>query len=258
MKMNKIALLSVICMLFGFYAFSESEGEKAFRMNNPALAAELLRQEIELKTASKTAYNYLGLAYYQLGQYEKSVEAFKLGLETQGTNKKIIAFNQGNAYYAMNDYANAAKCYTLTITADPKYTQALLNRANAYLMLADYDKCIADYERFLILEPYDSQRQQIEEVLALLRKEKARIEEEKRIAEEEAARIAEEEARLQEEIARQKAEEERIEAERRAAEAERRRKLLEDVANSLQDTDSANMSAGSGDLLDFDYESELD
>lgn len=258
MKMNKTALLSVLCMLFGFYAFSESEGEKAFKMNNPALAAELLRQEIELKTASKIAYNYLGLAYYQLGQYEKSVEAFRLGLETQGTNKKIIAFNQGNAYYAMNDYANAAKSYTLTITADPKYTQALLNRANAYLMLADYDKCIEDYERFLILEPYDPQRPQIEELLALLRKEKVRIEEEKRIAEEEAARIAEEEARMQEELARQKAEEERLEAERRAAEAERRRKLLEDVANSLQDTDSTNMSAGSGDLLDFDYESELD
>lgn len=258
MKKKKIALLSVLCLLLGFYAFPESEGEKAFKMNNPALASELLRQEIELKTASKTAYNYLGLAYYQLGQYEKSVEAFRLGLETPGTNKKIIAFNQGNAYYAMNDYENAAKSYTLTITADPKYTQALLNRANAYLMLADYDKCIADYERFLILEPYDSQRPQIEEVLALLRKEKVRIEEEKRIAEEEAARIAEEEARLQEELARQKAEQERIEAERRAAEAERRRKLLEDVANSLQDTDSANMSAGSGDLLDFDYESELD
>ncbi len=158
----------------------------------------------------------------------------------------------------MNDYESAAKCYSLTITADSKYTHALLNRANAYLMLANYDKCIADYERFIILEPNDPQKPQIEELLALLKREKARIEEEERIAAEEAARIAEEEARMKEELERQRIEKEKEEAERRAAEAERRRKLLEDVANSLQDTDSANMSAGSGELLDFDYESELD
>lgn len=258
MRKFNYSLLFVLSMLLGGMVFAESEGEKAFKMNNPALAAELLSQEIEANTASKTAYNYLGLAYYQLGQYEKSVEAFGLGLETQGTNKKILAFNQGNAYYAMNDYDSAAKCYSLTITADPKYTQALLNRANAYLMLANYDKCIADYERFIILEPNDPQKPQIEELLALLRREKARIEEEERIAAEEAARIAEEEARMKEELERQRIEKEKEEAERRAAEAERRRKLLEDVANSLQDTDSANMSAGSGELLDFDYESELD
>ena len=258
MRKFNYSLLFVLCMLISSKVFAESEGEKAFKMNNPALAAELLSQEIEANTASKTAYNYLGLAYYQLGQYEKSVEAFGLGLETQGTNKKILAFNQGNAYYAMNDYESAAKCYSLTITADSKYTQALLNRANAYLMLANYDKCIADYERFIILEPNDPQKPQIEELLALLKREKARIEEEERIAAEEAARIAEEEARMKEELERQRIEKEKEEAERRAAEAERRRKLLEDVANSLQDTDSANMSAGSGELLDFDYESELD
>lgn len=258
MKKSKILVLLFLIFQINSLVFSESDGEKAFKSNNPTLAVELLQQEIDANTASKTAYNYLGLAYYQLGNYTKSVEAFSLGLAVSGTNKKIIAYNQGNSYYAMNDFKKAADSYSLTITADPKYTKALLNRANAYLMLADYDKCIADYEKFLLLEPEDPQRPQIEELLALLRKEKVRLEEEQRIAQEEAARIAEEEARMREELERQQAEKEKEEAERRALEAERRRKLLEDVANSLQETDSANMSAGSGDLLDFDYESELD
>ena len=86
---------------------------------------------------------------------------------------------------------------------------------------------------------------------------------------EEAERLAEEERRMQEELARQKEDEERLEAERKAEEerlaeikrqeeAERRRKLLEDVANSLQNTDSTNMTSGTEDLIDYDYESELD
>ncbi len=59
-------------------------------------------------------------------------------------------------------------------------------------------------------------------------------------------------------MARQKAEQEALEAERKAAEEERRRKLLEDVANSLQQTDTTNMTAGAEDVLDYDYESELE
>ncbi len=78
-----------------------------------------------------------------------------------------------------------------------------------------------------------------------------------RLAEEQ-KRLEEENKRLQEEMARQKAEQEALEAERRAAEEERRRKLLEDVANSLQQTDTTNMTAGAEDVLDYDYESELE
>ena len=279
--MKRTALLIALILLsFTYNLFSDTEGEKAFKANNPSLAVILLEQEITEGKASVSAHNFLGLAYYQLGNYEKSVEAFAKGMKASGTNKKILSYNQGNSYYAMQDYENAIKAYSLTLTADPKYTQALLNRANANLMYKDYDNAILDYEKFIIMEPLDEQRPQIEELLALLRKEKARLDEEARIAAEEAARLAEEEARLQEELERQRLERERLEeearlereriereerlarekeeAERRAIEAERRRKLLEDVANSLQDTDSANMSAGAGELLDFDYESELD
>ena len=136
-------------------------------------------------------------------------------------------------------------------------------------MAQKYPETIADYERFIIMEPQDPQKPAIEELLALLKQEVARREEEERLAAEEAARIAEEEKRMAEELARQKEEEERLEAERRAEEerlaeirrqeeAERRRKLLEDVANSLQNTDSTNMKSGTEDLIDYDFESELD
>ena len=44
----------------------------------------------------------------------------------------------------------------------------------------------------------------------------------------------------------------------RKAEDERRKKLLEDVANSLQSSDSTNLTSGAEDLIDYDLEGELD
>ena len=262
-------LIAVLFLISGSFIFAETEGEKLFKSNKPTEAALFLEEEINNGTASSAAYNYLGLAYYQTGDYQKSVDAFAKGLKVPATNKKILSFNQGNAYYAMGDYDNAAKSYTLALSADPKFSQALLNRGNAYLMAQRYNETISDYERYIIMEPEDVQRPKLEQMLALLNQELVRQEEEAKIMAEEAERLAEEERRMAEELARQKAEEERLEAERKAEEerlaelkrqeeAERRRKLLEDVANSLQNTDSTNMTSGSEDLIEYDYESELD
>ena len=42
------------------------------------------------------------------------------------------------------------------------------------------------------------------------------------------------------------------------ADDERRKKLLEDVANSLQGSDSTNLTSGAEDLIEYDLEGELD
>lgn len=274
--MKKIFFVLVIFIFFNFSAFSQTEGEKAFTENRPLDATVLLESEIENGTASADAYNFLGLSYYQLGNYEKSVEVFENGLKVPKTNKKILAYNEGNSYYAMQKYSEAARSYSLAFSADSTFSKALLNRANAYLMAEEFQSALSDYEKYIELEPEDEQKEQILLMIEALKKEIERREEEAKIAALEAERQAEEEKRLAEEMERIKAEEERIaaeekakkeadeaelrriEEEKKAAEAERRRKLLEDVANSLQNTDSTNMSAGTEDLIDYETEGELD
>lgn len=273
--MKKIFVL-IMSIVVASVCYGETEGDKLFKTNQPEAAVPVLEKEIAEGTNSYEAYNYLGLANYQLGKLEESVEAFGKGLKVPGTNKKILSFNQGNTYFAMGEYGEAAKAYSLTISSDPEYTKALLNRANAYLMAKDYEKTIEDYEKYLQLEPEDEQKENIEEILALLRQELVRLEEEAKLRAAEEARLAEEEAKFAAEMERQRIEQEKrdeearlarekeeaerraIEEEKRAQEAERRRKLLEDVANSLQQTDSTNLSSGAEDLIDYDYESELD
>ncbi len=274
--MNKKLFIFLVSICFFNFIFAETEGEKAFKENRPSDAIILLEKEINDGTSSTNAYNFLGLSYYQLGNFEKSVEIFEKGLEIPGTNKKILAFNQGNSYFAMKKYQDAIKKYSLAFSADSNFTKALLNRANAYLMANELQSSLNDYEKYIILEPEDSQKEEILLMIDALKKELERRLEEEKIAALEAEKRAEEEKRLQEEMARIKAEEERIaaeekakreaeeaerlriEEEKRAIEAERRRKLLEDVANSLQNTDSTNMSAGTEDLIDYETEGELD
>lgn len=267
--MYKKLKLFAFVLLIGSLCFAQSEGEKAFVENRPEDAVILLEGEIEAGTASAASYNYLGLSYFQLGNYDKSVEAYQKGLGVAGTNKKVLAYNQGNSYYAKKDYTAAANSFSLALTADSTFYNALLNRANAYLMGNKLSEALVDYKRYILLVPQDPQKDSITLLISALETEIADRQLAAEAAEREAQRIAEEERRMKEEIAKREAEEQarreaeeaerqRVEAERKAAEAERRRKLLEDVANSLQNTDSTNMSAGAEDLINFDQEAELD
>mgnify|MGYP003441915246 CR=1 FL=1 len=85
---------------------SVSPGEKLFLENKPRDAVILLEGEINQENVNPKLFNYLGLAYYQIGEYDKSVAVFAKGLSTPGTNKKILSFNQRNYYFAIKDYKN--------------------------------------------------------------------------------------------------------------------------------------------------------
>lgn len=287
MKEIRSFMIVLLFLSTASFMFAESMGEKAFKENRPEEAVKLIEEEVAAGDASAAAYNYLGLAYSQLGNYEKSIDAFKRGLSTPGTNKKLLAYNQGNSYFAIKNYNDAAKSYSMALAADPTYYSALLNRANAYLMAGSYKVAVEDYEKYISVLPEDPQREEIERLISALSGELKRIEEEERFAALEAERIAEEERLLAEEMERQRiaeekriererlereeqerkerlereakeAEERRIAEEKRAAEAERRRKLLEEVANSLQNADSTNMSSGAEDIIDYEQDAELD
>lgn len=258
MAMKKNIFVSGILFLALAGAFCESEGERLFKTNNPGGAVSLLEKDISAGNVSADTYNFLGLAYFQLGQYDKAIDAFERGMNSSVANRKLLSFNEGNVAYSAGNYSKAESCYSLALAASPDFYSALLNRANTRLMLKKYSDCLVDYKRFVAEQPDDPQTPEIKRLIAYLEQEIQRQEEEAVRLAEEQRRLEEENKRLQQEMARQKAEQEALEAERKAAEEERRRKLLEDVANSLQQTDTTNMTAGAEEVLDYDYESELE
>ena len=93
-KLKRISpiILAASCLLFSLPLFgqNEREGMRLFEMNKGAEAIAFLEADIEGGNPLPEEYNYLGLAYYQMGNYEKSVAAFKKGCSAKGTNKKIL------------------------------------------------------------------------------------------------------------------------------------------------------------------------
>ena len=160
---------------------SLSRGESLFKENNAADAVQILEYEIMNGQISVNSYNFLGLGYYQLGEYDKSLDAFRRGLKAQPDNSKILSYNMGNTYYALKDYAAAASCYSDAIKADPLFYDALLNRANALLMAGQLVSAKEDYIDFLAKCPDNPQHERIELLIKALEEEIARREEEARL-----------------------------------------------------------------------------
>ena len=401
----KLKRFAFICLIFAVShltaqpqsataASGLSRGESLFKENNAKDAVQVLEYEILNGQLSDNTYNFLGLGYYQLGEYDKSLDAFKRGLKAQPENKKLLSYNMGNTYYAIKEYKLAAECYSDAIQAEPLFYEALLNRANALLMAGQLVSAKEDYQEFIAKCPDDPQKERIELLLQALEEEIARREEEARLlaeqnkaqweeydgnlaekkqsaftpdweqiesileneqkskdnpewerihnenpgpvtdgnasekvvleddgngsgaweefenegtaaipsekieeevevdwlifsdedldemkelereSREEHERWLEDERRRNQEIAnrealaKQREQEQSLEEERRLreqlledmrkSEDERRKKLLEDVANSLQGTDSTNLTSGAEDLIEYDLEGELD
>ncbi len=252
------------------------KGYELFSKNNPQEAIIWFQQALVETSVHPLTYNYLGLCYYQTGQFQKSLDTFILGTQVVETDKRLLYYNAGNTCFAMGLFDRAEEMYTYALAADPGFSSAVLNRANAHMKQSDYEAAAADYSRYLLLDPESDQKQQIELLLALLEKEAAAKAAEAERARQESERLASQNERIFQQqmqyAAEQAAREEQARAEaeiraaeqaaadeaRRLAEEERRRKLLEEIAQSLADNDSEGVSVGTEGIIDYEYEEELD
>ncbi|MDD7612433.1 MAG: hypothetical protein PUJ82_16120 [Spirochaetales bacterium] len=183
-KKNNLFLLIFILMEFGNFCFAQSLGEKLFKENNPKDAVQVLENEILNGQISANTYNFLGLGYYQIGEYEKSVDAFGRGIKEQPANAKILYFNQGNTYYALKQFEKAAECFSLSYKSDLTFVDALLNRANSYLMDDKLVLAKNDYVDYLEKFPETPQKSKIELLINAITDEIERRKEEERLLEE--------------------------------------------------------------------------
>ena len=254
-----IAFIAVVCVPGVSAQSLFAQGEALLRENKPLEAAAVLRSSLNQNPDNPQTYLYLAIAYEQLGRNEEAVGVLERSLGVTGVPRARASFNMGNNLWAMGRADDAMDAYNQAITAAPNFAPAYLNRANASVVLEDYDQAIADYGRYLELEPNSSQRAEIERMIAALASEieaeRIRREEEarRRREEEERRRREEEERRLAEERRRQEEEARRLEAERR------RQELLGSVLDSLNSAtgDTTNLQAENEDIEGTEEELDI-
>ncbi|TDG36397.1 tetratricopeptide repeat protein [Pedobacter changchengzhani] len=94
---------------------------------SPELLKNIDASILDLCDATKASYFYQrGVAFYNLKQYDKALEIYKMGLQKFPKNAMILSF-LGNAYLALKDYQNASI----------NYESALANKSNLMTELAN-------------------------------------------------------------------------------------------------------------------------
>ena len=144
------------------------KGEELFVLNKPEEAIAYFEKSLQSDNIDPKVYVYLGVCYYQIEQYDKSLAVCVQGLAKEETDHKILAYNAGNSCYAMGNYMRADASYAIALREDENYSPAVLNRANAQLKLDHLGDAKENYIKYLEIEPETPQREKIEEIIRLL------------------------------------------------------------------------------------------
>ncbi|MEL5721342.1 MAG: tetratricopeptide repeat protein [Treponemataceae bacterium] len=112
---------------------------------------------IEVHPDYSDAYNYQGLAYLNLGQYEKALERFtvaiSIGNETTYAPLDRYYFNRGSAHTMLMKYIEAIDDFNRSIKHNIVSEDVYIARGAAYNFLGKYDDALKDFVQALRLKP---------------------------------------------------------------------------------------------------------
>ena len=182
------------------------KGLEAFRWQKTTEAVAWFSKATVADPGNDEYFLYQGTCHHQLGQVQSAEDAYSAGIALIGANLSQILLNRGNLRMSAGNADGARSDYDrLVFQAGPLASSAMLNRANLNLNTGNHPSALDDYTSYLIMDPGTSQKEVIEQLIALLSQkiasdtemikiaaEQARLNEEARLAEE--ARIAQEEA----------------------------------------------------------------
>lgn len=236
---KKIKLGTSLALIFLFFIISHSFGElsesalstgkRLFMENNPEDAVIWLEMALKENPEDKVIYNYLGIAYEQIGKNRKAIEIYNKGLGFAGNLKSRFFTNIANNMGILGDYNTAIDYYTQAIELGYN-GDAIRNRAGEYLRKQLFNEALKDYKLYIFMEADPYQGDEIRKVINLLEQKLDKI----------AKREIEEERRSLEEEARQ-------------------RDLLSQVLNSLSSAGegTTNISAGTENVEDYNDDFDI-
>ena len=99
-----------------------------------------------------TFYNYLGLSYRELNQFELAEKTFKAGLKINAYASSLLC-NLGALYRIWGKYSDAKIVLKRALEINPKDFNALFNLGNLYRDLNDVQMAITHYNKALEINP---------------------------------------------------------------------------------------------------------
>lgn len=162
--MQRISLLLIILTLLIGCASTQPSNEALNKMSpqelnqlsvklwkngsytDPELALKYANLATEKDPKYGRAYYTKGFAYYNLKQYELSIENFTKAIEINPHTAECYN-GRGWVYGTIDDYEKALQDFSKAIELDDNYALAYNNRGYTYLHLKDNIKACEDYKK---------------------------------------------------------------------------------------------------------------
>jgi protein O-GlcNAc transferase len=133
-----------------------------------AEALRLLAQIIEKDSRYTAAYVLESVIYQARGDWTGAEKALRAAGD-KAPGSPVVSFNLGNVLFKAGEFRKAAAEYSKALAVNPAFAEAFLNRANAWMKLAEYKKALDDYEQFLDLS--GEKHENVQALTKLLRQE---------------------------------------------------------------------------------------
>ena len=161
-----VTLLALAVGFFGGVVFavfksdSKIPGRSAPVQTQPQAAAPVgsdriaaLERQTQANPGNTQAWTELGNAYFDSGQYEKSISAYQKSLELDPSNPNVWT-DMGVMYRRSGKPKEAIKAFDQAIAADPKHEVSRMNKGIVLLHdLNDFDGAIHAWEGLLEVNP---------------------------------------------------------------------------------------------------------
>ena len=115
-------------------------------------AIERYSHAIELNPNHTHAYNNRGIAYENMGDFDRAIEDFDTAIRLN-PNYAIAYNNRGAAYHDKGDIDCAVENLNMAIKLNRRYAEAYYNRGNIYNNKGNSDHAIADYTKAIGFNP---------------------------------------------------------------------------------------------------------
>ena len=93
-----------------------------------------------------------GVSYYESGDYEKAIEAYKRAIQLDPASMNFY-YHLGMAFSSLGRFKEAIQAYNSAIRLGPEYAAAYYNLGHAYSNLKQYEKAIRAFQRAIQYEP---------------------------------------------------------------------------------------------------------
>jgi len=125
------------------------QGKAAFEAKNYQEAISYLEKSPNLAAA----HLYLGMAYIELGDAERSFNEFQQALGLDPNYAKVYV-NRGRAYYLLRrDESQAIADWEKALSLDPTYVQTYLNIAAVYFNSKRFSAALPYYDQAVAVDP---------------------------------------------------------------------------------------------------------